>query len=153
MTDKKEALKEFTPAQEKLFESVVEQWAQIGMGTEPCNFELAKEGIIEAYKEVGADVPMWWLRASSPVEAAKGIYIGKRQYEQICKDFGWDNEFFYKNSGPRREAAKKPLYDCKEHWAAEVYASLEENIKPNVPLVDENGEVYSRHEDLPARLI
>lgn len=145
-------LKEFTPEQEKKFEQIVDKWAVVGMGTAPADFEKAKGAICDAYKHVGAPAPTWWLLASSPIEAAKAVFLGKRMYDESKKLLKWDDEDYWKGAITRRELAGQPLYDRKDAWAQEVYTSLMEELKPNVVQKDENGEIYTKHEELPGRL-
>ena len=64
-------LEQMTPEQEALYPQYREKWKKIGTSCEPLDFEVSKEAVCDMYRLVGLQPPETFLRARSPVEAAR----------------------------------------------------------------------------------
>ena len=63
-------MEQLTAEQESKIPEWVEKWLEIGLSTEPMDFETAKSAALEGYTLAGAAPPKVVLRAASPYEAA-----------------------------------------------------------------------------------
>ena len=75
MTNKK--LTKLTPEQKAILPQQAKKWLDIGLNTEPINFEKAKGAVIDAYKIAGLQSPKYFYRFQSPLSAAVGATILK----------------------------------------------------------------------------
>jgi hypothetical protein len=66
-------LEKLTAEQEARFTEFTEKWLSIGLSTEPCDFEKAKEAACLAYRLVDLEEPKNFFLADSPVDAIRLI--------------------------------------------------------------------------------
>ena len=76
----------------------VEKWVAIGLSTEPMNFDIAKDSVLQMYDIIGKKRPTYVLRVDSPQskklnhqehsahDLLPGVYVIKQQTEE------WLNE-------------------------------------------------------------
>lgn len=73
MTEKKKKIESLTPKQESQMAVYSKKWIDIGLSTEPMNFEKAKEALTLAYEIAGLKAPKTFYSVESPLSAAKLI--------------------------------------------------------------------------------
>ena len=71
-----------TPEQSAQMAGWAEKWIQIGLSTEPANFELAEDAAMRAYDLIGNKRPKIVLRASSPFDATLKGAVAVAQLSQ-----------------------------------------------------------------------
>ena len=91
-------LKKLTEEQLAFLPKQTEKWLQIGLSTEPLDFDKAKECVIAAYKVAGLEPPKTFYRFQSPLSAAigatylkelKAFNLGDQVWDQV-RDQVWD---------------------------------------------------------------
>jgi hypothetical protein len=70
MHAQKDDLIELTAKQKSLLPAYRDKWIKIGLSTEPCDFERAKEAAARAYRAAGLTPPRKWALADSPMHSA-----------------------------------------------------------------------------------
>ena len=83
-------LDNLTPEQEAMILGWVEKWIDIGLSTEPADFESATEAALKAYKLCNFDKPMVILRMGSPYAATYGGIIAHSMLKGLFKNKVWD---------------------------------------------------------------
>jgi hypothetical protein len=91
-----------TPEQQARFGEWTKKWVDIGLSTEPADFDTATEAALKAYKLCNLDKPMVVLRMSSPYAATIGGALAwsmlrdmkvKKVWDQVWDQVGaqvWD---------------------------------------------------------------
>lgn len=78
---------ELTPEQEAKFPDYVRKWVDIGLSTEPCDFEKSKEAVIECYQNAKLPPPEIFLGPlNHPYEAALAEHILSKWEGREFKD-------------------------------------------------------------------
>lgn len=67
-------MSELTPEQEAKADLYVKKWSDIGLSTEPANFDLAAEGIYEIYKFIEQPEPVMFTAGSPRMTVAIGRF-------------------------------------------------------------------------------
>lgn len=80
-------IEKLTPEQEALLPHYRDKWLEIGLSTEPLDFEKAKEAACLAYECAGLEPPSQFYRFESPLSAAIGASMLKGTQ---VKDQVWD---------------------------------------------------------------
>ena len=85
-------INELTPEQEARLPEWREKWLEIGLSCEPLAFDAAKKAASKAYLAAGLTPPQTWLRFSSPVGAAIGLFawaqVGDQVWDQVWTQVG-----------------------------------------------------------------
>jgi len=76
MAEKK--IDKLTPEQTAKLPVYVDKWLEIGLNTDPCNFEASIAAAQEAYRAAELEPPKWYVLADSPMHAAKFAVLLKR---------------------------------------------------------------------------
>jgi hypothetical protein len=65
-------MKQLTKEQEEIFSTVyIPKWMEIGLRTDPCQFEKSKEFAIKAYKKLGLKVPKVFFLTDCPISCGQ----------------------------------------------------------------------------------
>lgn len=68
-------IEKLTDEQIARFPDYVKKWTDIGLSTEPLNFEEAKRHAADAYKVAKLEPPKYWFRFGSPETAVNAIFM------------------------------------------------------------------------------
>lgn len=129
-------MENLTPEQKAMLPEYRQKWIDIGLSTEPLDFERAKEAATRAYIAAGEKPPKEWAVFDSPLACARAMAM--RQYntknptkEQIeehvkaqvygCHDAVWLSFYdFFKDVGIEECKQLQPLMDLAKYcgwWA------------------------------------
>jgi len=87
-------IEKLTPEQEAKFPEYVEKWLNVGLSTEPIDFEKCKKYAIEAYENAELTPPKKFYMAESPMSAIKLI---KSLTDEEISESSIFNEMMYGN--------------------------------------------------------
>lgn len=129
-------MNKLTPDQEAMLPEYRQKWIDIGLSTEPLDFERAKEAATRVYISAGETPPKEWAVFDSPIACARAM--AQRQYktefptkaqveEHInaqaygCHDAAWLSFYdFFKDAGIEECEQLQPLMDLAKYcgwWA------------------------------------
>lgn len=80
--------KALTPEMTAKIPTHVKEWVDIGLSTEPADFDAAERGVLGCYAAAGLDRPKIILRMSSPYGAVFGAAIAATMWESVDAQVG-----------------------------------------------------------------
>ena len=81
-------IERISPAQAARFGEFARHWVEIGLSTEPADFDLATDAALRAYKFCNLNRPMVILRMGSPYAATLGGAIAWAMLRELAKNGG-----------------------------------------------------------------
>ena len=81
-------IERISPAQAARFGEFARHWVEIGLSTEPADFDLATDAALRAYKFCNLSRPMVILRMGSPYAATLGGAIAWAMLRELAKNGG-----------------------------------------------------------------
>jgi hypothetical protein len=149
-------IEKLTPEQWASLPHYQKKWTDIGLSTEPLNFEKAKECATKAYEAVGLTPPTEWYHFRSPMECA--VEMAKKEFgdnpttDQIqehinaqvygCHDAGWLSFYnFFLDTGLEVCEPLVPIMELAKYcgwWAPYDTACALQDRPSEIHLDDQN---------------
>ena len=129
---KKKLIQEMTPALEKRCALMRDKWVNLGLSCEPMNRELAREGIVQAYKTAGLEEPKLFVWLESPLGGVLGVEVTKKILEEIKKPINFSSvgASVWTSVGASVGASVRASV-CDSVWAS-VRDSVEDSVEDSV---------------------
>jgi hypothetical protein len=151
-------IKNLTAEQEALLPVYRDKWLDIGLSTEPLNFEKAKAAVCVAYESVGLPKPTKFYTAKSPVDAIRLIKNLNPRMETTkimsdmaygCHDANWLGFYQYFRDVLGIKACEKldGLIDLAHHcgWLNMYYDTVVFQDRPKHIKLDDQNRLHCEY--------